>query len=110
MSKINLTPRYASKKFNSISEFNSWLNETYHKKIYLEDLGQDITRIWVDEKGEILHCNFHAGIYNGLFININELQDFYPIQILEDGNWVRKLGLLVRAITPNKNKREVVEV
>lgn len=87
-----------SQSFNSQKSFDDWLDKTTFKKLILSDLGQDMTRIYVAENGEILHCNFHSSIYNGRFINMAELDEFCPVEILENGQWVRKMGLLVDEI------------
>lgn len=96
--EVMLKPKYAEKRFDSEEEFDSWLAKTAFKKIMLDDLGQDMTKMYVAETGEVLHCNFHASIYNGRFINMAELSEFCPIEILENGQWVRKMGLLVNEI------------
>jgi len=98
METIKLLPKYINKSFNSQSQFDKWLAKTSHKQLILDDFGQDMTKIWVAETGEILHCNFHAAIYNGRFINMAKLEEFSPLEILESGQWVRKTTLLVDEI------------
>lgn len=98
MNKIELVPKYSNEAFSNKAEFNSWLKKTTFKTINLMSLGQDLTKIYVAESGEILHCNFHANIYNGKFINIDKLSSMAPIIILENGLWVEKKGLLVEEI------------
>lgn len=95
METLTFEPKFKTKTFKSRKAFDTWLAETTHKEIILSDLGQDMTKIYVAESGEILHCNFHAGIYNGRFINMAALDDFCPLEFLENGQWVRKMGLLV---------------
>ena len=98
MNKIELKPKYVAEKFNNQKEFNQWLTKTTFKELILADLGHDMQKIWVAESGEILHCDFHSRLYNGKFVNMAELSEFCPLEILEDGQWVRKMGLLVDEI------------
>lgn len=98
MEIAELKSQHRNKSFETIGEFDQWLAETTSKEIILAHLGQDMTKMWVDDKGEILHCNFHASIYNGNFVNLDSLEEFCPIEILEEGHWKTKLGLLVDEI------------
>ena len=108
MNKIELTPKYVAENFNSQKEFDQWLAKTTFKELILADLGQDMTKIYVAESGEILHCNFHSTIYNGRFVNMAELSEFCPIEILENGQWIRKMGLLVDEIKSVGQKNKVL--
>lgn len=101
MKTINRKPQYLTNSFKTEEEFHLWLEEITSKKILLKDLGQDMQMIWVAQSGEIIHCDFHASIYNGKFINMQELSEFCPLEILEDNKWVRKMGLLVDEIKSN---------
>lgn len=95
---VKLVAAYIDQKFNSQKDFNEWLGKTAVKKISLSDLGQDMQNIWIDARGEILHCDFHARLYNGKFVNLESLDEFCPIEILENGSWSRQMGLLVDEI------------
>lgn len=108
MNKIELKPKYVAETFNNQKEFDQWLAKTTFKELILADLGQDMTKIYVAESGEILHCNFHASIYNGRFVNMAELSEFCPLEILENGQWVRKMGLLVDEIKSVGQKNKVL--
>jgi len=98
MGKIKLIPKYATLKFNSKKEFDKWLKETTFKEIIFADFQQDLLKMWVAESGEILHCDFHSRLYNGKFVNIDELAEFTPLQILTNGEWERMNGLLIDEI------------
>ncbi|MBB4117881.1 hypothetical protein GGR32_000153 [Mesonia hippocampi] len=102
MDLSKLTPQHVNKRFANQASFNAWLDKTYDKKIILSDFGQDMTKLYIDEHGEILHCNFHAHIYNGRFVNTESLTEFVPLEILENGSWKRKDGLLIEEIKNNK--------
>ena len=56
------------------------------KQLILANLGQDVRKIWVAESGEILHCDIQAKLYNGKFVNMVELSEFCPLEILEKGH------------------------
>lgn len=98
-------PQFKDLTFKSQKEFNEWLGKTADKQIILEDLAHDLTKIWVHESGEILHCNFHANIYNGKFINMDILDKFAPLQI--DGEFF--YGLIVEQIKDLKNETANVD-
>lgn len=70
MDKIS---QYKDITFNSLPEFNDWLEKTAFKTIYLENKGQDITKVFVVESGEIIHTNFQARFWNGRFVNMETL-------------------------------------
>lgn len=71
---IQKVSKYKNLKFKSHSEFSDWLRTTMFKTIHLVDNGQDITRIYIDEFGEVLHTNWQAKIYNGRFVNLDTLK------------------------------------
>jgi hypothetical protein len=89
-----MTPQFKDLKFKSNSEFNTWLVETSKFAIILEDRGQDMQTIYVHKSGEILHCDFHAKIYNGRFVNMKSLEVRSPIEI-STGNLFETQGRLV---------------
>ena len=96
--KIELKPEYVTQKFKTKKEFGEWLADTTFKKLILSNLGQDVRKIWVAKSGEILHSDFQSSLYNGKFLNMAELSEFCPIEILEDGQWAVKMNLLVEKI------------
>ena len=59
---------YKDLRFKTEKEFKKWLNEKADKKIIFFDAGQDLLEIHIDERGEILHCNLQASVWNGLFV------------------------------------------
>lgn len=98
MENTLLEPKYKEVVFSTQEEFEDWLASTTYKELIFDDLGQDLRRMHIDERGEILHCNYHGRIYNGSFVNLKELEEFTPVQILEKGAWVVKYGLLINEI------------
>lgn len=98
MNELKLTPVYLDKTFKSNKHFKEWLEKTTFARIKLAELGQDMTQIYVAESGEILHCNFHESIYKGKFINMKEATVFRQLEILENGKWVIKTGLLIEEV------------
>ncbi len=103
---IGLIPQYKDEIFATQKEFDTWLAEKTHTIIVYADLGQDLQRMWVAETGEILHCDFQSWIYNSSFVNMAELEDFTPVQILRNGEWQRMNGLLVNEINRAEVKKE----
>ena len=93
-----LKPKYVTQKFKTKKEFSEWLANTTFKKLILSNLGQDMRKIWVAESGEILHCDFQSSFYNGKFVNMAELSEYSPLEILEEGQWAVKMNLLVDEI------------
>lgn len=98
METIDFTPKYKNQAFNTKKEFEEWLEKTTHKQLVFEDHGQDLQRMFIADNGEIIHCDFQARIYNGLFVNLEALEEFTPVQIWEDGQWKRKLGLVIEEV------------
>lgn len=76
-------PQYKDLTFATKKKFEKWLNTTTYCIIDLEDCGQDLLRIWAAKTGEILHCNLQGRIWNGKFINMEELEEFVPF-----GLWI----------------------
>lgn len=60
--------------FRGEAEFNEWLEKTTYKKIFFKDKGQDLMKIWIAESGEILHANLQSSIWNGRFVNMENLE------------------------------------
>lgn len=60
--------------FKSEKEFSSQLT-TNMKYIVELDGSQDLSKIWVHESGEILHCNMQASVWNGAFIDIKKSEE-----------------------------------
>ena len=59
--------------FKNQKGLDKWLNENTFKTIHLKDYGQDMLTIWVHETGEILHSDFHSGLYSGRFIDMKKI-------------------------------------
>ncbi len=92
------TPKYISKKFKTQKEFYNWLNNTTSKIITFKNLNQDLTQMWIAANGEILHCDFQSSIYNGNFINLNNLSILKPLEIFKNGKWRMLNGLIIENI------------
>lgn len=95
---IDLKPKHKNKKFRSEKEFIDWLNSTAHKKITFEDRQQDLSTMWVDERGEILNCDFNNDIYLGKFVDVKNLWENMPIKITFEEGWRFMKGLIIEKI------------
>lgn len=73
--------------FKSETEFNKWLEKTTHKKIFFKDKGQDLLKIWIAESGEILHANLQCSIWNGRFVNMENLEKGSFLQLWNGLDW-----------------------
>ena len=100
-----MIPIYKEKKFSDVQEFKKWLNKTTYKVVKFKDLGQDLLDMYIAKNGEIIHCNLQSYIYNGRFINMNKLKQSIPIEIFENGKWVKKERLIIDKIINNDPKR-----
>ena len=98
-----MTPQFKNVRFegqDGMKAFRKWLAENTKWILELEDQGQDLTKIWVHETGEILHCDAHAGIYNGKFLNLEYLNEGDNIQVWseEDKEWCPKVLVIENVI------------
>ena len=96
-----LKAKYKKLRFKTEQEFKRWLNEKYTQKINLFDAG-DISTIWIDEEGEILHCDFHGSLYNGCFVDLSTLKEDKPLRIFVYGKWKVFAGLVPESIVLKK--------
>jgi hypothetical protein len=71
-------------KFKTAGDFNTWLIKTANKAIRLDSIAGDMQSIYIHESGEILHCDFHAQIYNGRFIDMENLFIGSPLGITDN--------------------------
>jgi len=69
-----LTPKYKNKKFKSEQEFNNWLKQKTEIKIIFEDDGQDFLEWFVDKRGEVLHGNLQAFVWNGKMVDLTKIK------------------------------------
>lgn len=104
----DMKPQFLNKRFSTNKVFFNWLGETSKLKISFEDKGQDLQNMWVHSTGEILHCDFHARIYNGKFVNINEIKVGEPVLIYNDENSSYDImhGLVVSDLKTNNEGGE----
>lgn len=65
--------QYRELKFKNDDAFNAWLNTKAKQLIWLVDTGQDLTCMWIDEHGEVLHSNLQTAIWCGMFVNLYSL-------------------------------------
>lgn len=72
-SKLRPVARYKNRRFKSEGAFQKWLKLTATRTVEFEDFGQDLQRIWIDERGEIIHCNAQSGVWNGMFLSIEQI-------------------------------------
>lgn len=111
MKTPELTPKYKEITFSSKADFNEWLKKTTHVEVKFEDHGQDLLKMWIAKNGEIIHCNMQASVYNGLFVNLEALLEFTPIEINIYPNsptsFERMGGLIVESIELESLKRHL---
>lgn len=79
--------KYRELKFGSNASFNKWLKKTAKKQIFFQDRGQDLTCIWIDEEGEILHANLQTSVWCGAFVNMETMKIHKPIDFFIHGKW-----------------------
>ena len=96
-------------RFKNEELFKEWLRSIWSKKIRLVDKGQDMTAMWIHETGEILHCNFHASIYDGRFVDLESLQECSAIRLWnnESLEWDVMNNLVVESITENTELKTI---
>jgi hypothetical protein len=68
-------PEYKDKKFKSEQEFKDWLEKISITKICFKDNGQDCLYWYIDDGGEILHCEpFQSAIWNGRIVDLETVK------------------------------------
>lgn len=75
-----MTAQFKEVRFSTMQEFQQWLDFHTKYKVDFEDRGQDLQQMSIHESGEILHCDFHANIYNGKFVKLPIVQG-QPIEV-----------------------------
>ncbi len=96
--------QFKTKFFKNPKDFEKWLKETTSKIIMFTDTTIDLIQMHIHESGEILHCNAHAAIYNGQFVNLEKLKPGVPIEIWQNEQWKGYGKLIVGEITEYKEK------
>lgn len=86
MAKTIHTPKplYRNLKFSTEAKFQEWLDNTATRRIDFMDHGQDLTAIWIDDKGEILHANLQTSIWCGKMVDPEAVTLGVPIRIWDD--------------------------
>lgn len=79
-----MKPKYKNKKFKSKKAFDTWLDKTTKYVIDIEDKGQDFLTWWIDERGEVLHSDVQAWLWNGKIVDVKKLLKTKVIQIGKD--------------------------
>jgi hypothetical protein len=89
------------------ADFEVWLNQNTAFTIYLENLGQDMTVLYIHESGEILHCDFHGKMYNGMFVNLDTLQPGKCVEmyIKDLGSFEPFVRLIIEEVEATKSQK-----
>lgn len=66
--------KFKELRFKTEGEFRLWLAEHTWKIIDFQSNGQDLTKIWIDRRGEIINCDMQGGVWSGVFVNIGKLK------------------------------------
>lgn len=93
------------------SHFAKWLRDTRSYVVHLMDFGQDLLMIHVHESGEILHCNAQGNIYNGMFVNLEKLQngECLEMYIRDLGSFEPFVRLVIDLVTGPQNEENPSE-
>ena len=75
-------PKYKDLKFSGKEEFDKWLNETADYKITFADDAQDFLEWYLDKRGEVLHSDQQAFVWNGSMVNVKKIKvrKYLPMQ------------------------------
>ena len=66
---------YKDKKFKTEKDFKEWLRENTDMKICFKDNGQDCLFWYIDNGGEILHCEpFQSSIWIGRIVDLTTVK------------------------------------
>lgn len=84
-SKQKYAPQHKDLRFKTEAEFNKWLEATARYHVKLEDQGQDLLGLWLDEGGEIIYTDIPqmGGAFNGQLISLFNLQKGEPPEIMD---------------------------
>lgn len=95
--------KYRDLAFKTGEEYQKWLNDTTDKIITFKDKGQDLTKIWIDERGEILNSIYQTEIWNGGIVDKNRLAINKPVFLLSNDRtqWCRS-DFIIESIEENK--------
>lgn len=96
--------QYKDLRFPSKEKFEKWLSKLATRKIHFKSEGQDLTEIWIDKHGEILHCDMQGGVWNGLFVRTHPavFKAGMPIEMnLPNKGW-RTMDFIIEKITKLK--------
>ena len=80
--------KYKGLKFKTAQAFAEWVKQKCFAHIQFVDNGQDLTEVWVDEDGEILHSDLQSSIWCSQFIRMNNLFEGAPVEMwTESSGW-----------------------
>lgn len=74
ISKQGFKSLYKNKTFKTMDGFEKWLNRKGKYIISFVDKGQDCLEWVIDERGEVLHSNIQAGVWNGKIVDLRSLK------------------------------------
>lgn len=109
-------PKYQGIKFHgntwtdSIEQLMTWLNQTAHARIHLQNLGFAVGQMWLAKSGEILHTDFNRSVYIGGFVDMETLSTGNPMTIfIQDqfATWVTFSKMVPKEIKLINNKASV---
>ncbi len=99
-------PEFKDLTFDTVENFDAWLEKTTVYTVEFVDNGQD-TLIWhLDIGGEVLNCKpFQAQIWNGKIVDLKSLEYNKNISIIEVPNGkVLVMDFIVKSITEKLNR------
>lgn len=65
---------YKNKKFKTNKGLEQWLNKIGKYIISFVDKGQDCLEWVIDVRGEVIHANLQAGVWNGRIVDLARLK------------------------------------
>lgn len=81
---VNYTPQFKKLTFQSKALFEVWREKNAYRKIKLMDKGQDLTEFFIHKSGEIIDCDQQGFVWNGMFVDMKELEGGNP-QVIMNG-------------------------
>lgn len=82
--------QYKDLKFSSESEFKKWLKEKTKYIVHFDSNDFDPTEWHLDERGEVLHSNLQASLWNGRMVDLTALLLLPNCSVICDGDYELK--------------------
>jgi len=103
-SKQGYEPIWKDKVFKTESGFKRWINKKGKYIISFKDNGQDCLEWVIDERGEVIHANLQAGVWNGLMVDLEKLKIGKKIGVMVPKKMATRFyDFIVKSITdPNE--------